>query len=433
MRRHGGRTAIVQRSSDDPPREATAHGGARWSEHLASVLTGPGARTVLEAVVQDAGAELHDTRVRSVHRRGTSSVAVVHHVDLTDGDGRRPARLYVTHASRRAVPTGAATVTVDGTDVHVWRFPHDPYLPGLPGAVDVAAARALLERRGHRVHGRPGIRTRSYRPTRRAVVELRAEADRPPVAYVKLLGGRDRRRVRARATELAAAHEHLLAAGLPVPPVLGRDADRGRVVLGALPGTTLRETLRSGGSPPAAVAVVDLLRRLHATPPPPTRADPDGFADVERHVRLLRARLPGRSRQLREVAAVASDVGGPIGTIHGDLHDGQLLVDDHGISALLDVDGVGTGHLAHDVGRLLAGVETTTLVRTGAAADRAAAYRDDLLAAATGLVPERAVARAAAAAWVGLATGPVRVASPTWREEVEERLDRALAWARAAG
>lgn len=400
----------------------------------AEALTGPAARRLLATILGEDGSTLTEWQVRSVHRRGSSSVAVVHEVELTDRRGRHHDRLYVTHVSTKPVPDGAVRAEVDGVGVHVWPFPDDPYLPGLPAAVNRAEAVRLLRRvsladaAGEATP--PAIRTRSYRPTRRAVVELRPGPDLPPAAYVKLLGGRTPRRVQRRTQQLVTAHHHLLPA-VPVPPVLEHTPDVGRVVLGPLSGATLRSALREGGQLPDPGAMADLLQRLHTLPAIPGAADPDRFADVGRHVTRLRARLPARAADLDRLAQVAATVGGPRGTVHGDLHDGQVLVAGGEVTGLLDVDGAGTGTIAHDLGRLLAHMDASRL-QAPDLTERVDAYVTAVAAAVADLAPARDVTAAAAAAWVGLATGPLRVASPDWRREAGARIDRALVWAARA-
>ena len=394
-------------------------------------LTGPTGEDVLRAALDGTDTHVRRSDVRSVHRRGDSSVAVVLRVDVVEEGGRERDRLYVLHAARRPVPPGATRVLVDGTPVHVWAFPHDPYLPGLPGAVHVATAASLLARIGVATDDdRPAIHTRSYRPTRRAVVELRPGPAAPPVAFVKLLGGRDDRGVRRRATDLVAVHDTLLRARVPVPEVVEHDVDEGRAVLRAVAGRTLRDVLRNGGTPPPATALLDLVARVRDTGPLPGRGDPDGFADPSRHVDLLATRLPHRAADLRRLARAVARVEGPVGTVHGDLHDGQLVVAEGRVTGLLDVDGAGTGHVANDLGRLLAGIEASVDAAPAGTAARARRYLEAVTAAATQLCPARDLARATAGAWIGLATGPIRVASPDWQNATEARLDRALAWAR---
>lgn len=397
----------------------------------ASALTGDAAESVLRRALAAEGSTLRTWHRRGVHRRGSSSVAVVYEVGLTDREGTDRDRLLVAHVATRRVPGPTRRLRLDdGSIVHVWRFPHDPYLPGLPHAVHRRHTAQLLRDVGLGPVDEPALRTRSYRPTRRAVVEIRSADGKPPVAYLKVLGGRTPARVAARTRDLVTTHAHL-GTVLPVPRVLEHDLPAGRALLGALPGATLRRVLRDGGELPDPAALADLLTTLHALPPPTTDADPDGFADVRRHVALLRPRLPERAAALDELAAAAAAVGGPSATVHGDLHDGQLLVVDGRIEGLLDVDGVGTGLVAHDLGRLLAHVDASALLAPDVAA-RAERYVADLRDAVADLAPPPDVAAAAAAAWVGLATGPLRVASPDWRAEAVARIDRGLRWARSA-
>lgn len=387
-----------------------------------AALTSADAGTILDAVLSEVGAELRDWRIRSVHRRGTTSVAVVYEVALRTRDGQDRDRLYVGHTSTRSVPDGAARVDVDGEVVHLWQFPHDPYLPGLPDAVHRPGAAALLQR-----HGRPGdaattpIRTRSYRPTRRAVVRVGPGSNPRGTLYCKLLGGRTPQRVTERTSDLADAHTHL-AGHLPVPEVVEVDADQGLVVLTALGGTSLRDQLRTGAPTVDVGDVLAPIRRLHRLAPPPGRTDPDRFADVSRHVALLRDRLPARSGQLERLATAVASVGGPRATVHGDLHCGQLLVTGVAVTGVLDVDGCGTGLVAHDLGRLVAHAEA-------AAGDGGGeAWVTELVAACGRIVDPDDLARATAAAWIGLATGPLRVHAAQRDEQVGLRLDRAAAW-----
>lgn len=396
----------------------------------AASLTGPDAGRVLGHALAADGAALERWHVRSVHRRGATSVAVVYEAVVTTG-GRQRERLLVGHASTRSVPREARRVTTgDGAVVHVWRFPHDPYLPGLADVVHRERAAALLaDVLDPTAPDELALRTRSYRPTRRAVVEFRPGPDREPVAYAKVLGGRTRERILRRSEQLVTLHDHL-AAALPVPPVLAARPRDGTVLLGALPGTTLRSALRGGDQLPEPDAICDLLARLHALPPPPDGGDPDGFADVGRHVALLQARVPERAAALEELATAGAAVAGPVGTVHGDLHDGQVLLLDGRVTGVLDVDGAGTGRVAHDLGRLLAHLDASRLAAPDATR-RVDQLVRELRHRFGDLAPAEDVTAAAAAAWVGLATGPIRVASDDWRAEATARIDRGIAWLRS--
>jgi hypothetical protein len=60
--------------------------------------------------------------------------------------------------------------------------------------------------------------------------------------------------------------------------------------------------------------------------------------------------------------------------------------------------------------------------------ERALAWVQDLVTACRRDVAPHDLARAAAAAWVGLATGPLRVHAEDRDAQVGTRLDRATAW-----
>lgn len=377
------------------------------------LLTGPDARQVLaEAGV---GETVRSWRVRAVHRRVGRSLSVVFELDVEGA-----ARTVVAHVDRQPVPAGSQVVDTAGAAVHLWWFPHDPFLPALPAAVSPTAARRLLDPAG----GPPGPVTttvRAYRPSRRAVVEV--AVDGCPAAFHKVV-------LRARAERLVAVHRQL-APTLPVPRILGSDVTLGSVTLAPLPGVSLRRALVEGASLPPPGELVELSRRLAAVELPDD-GGPQRFADPSRHVAALRHLLPDAAGELERVAGVAQAASGPRGGVHGDLHDGQVRVDVGTVVGLLDVDGAGRGLLAHDAGSLVAHVEAVALVWPRAAG-KAEAYAAELAHAYQRLVEPPDLAAAAAGAWLGLATGPHRAQDPGWQERTRRRIARAAAWADRAG
>lgn len=94
------------------------------------------------------------------------------------------------------------------TQVALWRFPHDPFLPGLPTAVDRDRVREVLDTFGA-AEGTPVLSIRSYRAERRAVVEARVGRQR---LFLKV--------VRPNAAETLHRVQAAFAAQLPVPPSL---------------------------------------------------------------------------------------------------------------------------------------------------------------------------------------------------------------------
>jgi aminoglycoside phosphotransferase (APT) family kinase protein len=388
-------------------------------------LTGPGAREVLEAALDAAGLRLDAWRLDAVHHRVGRSLSALYGARVLDGGGAPHDLAVVAHVDVKPVPPGAVEVTVDGTAVWVWRFPTDPFLPGLPSATSTARVRELLDGLGV-APGEVGLEVRAYRPSRRAVIEVSIAGAQASgrVLYLKVLVG-------DRAARLASVHRELAAAGVPVPGVVGVAAEQGILAIRALPGATLRGALAAGApvpSPGALVAVSERIAEVELS----AGTDPARFADPTRHVTVLRDLVPDLAADLERTAEVARAAGGPRVAVHGDLHEAQLLVQDGDVVGVLDVDGAGTGWLAHDAGSLVAHLEAVGEVWPEAD-DRVRTYAAEVADAYGRLLDPRDVARAAAGAWLGLATGPYRAQDAGWERHTRRRIARAAAWAARAG
>jgi hypothetical protein len=386
------------------------------------LLAGPAGVDLLTVAAREAGVELVTAQLRSVHHRAGRSLSHVFAAELrVQGQPREV--LLVAHVDRKGFPDGTFHVALDGVPVAVWRFPHDPYLPGLPSAIDAGRVRELLDG----LDGPAGdvrLHTRAYRPSRRAVVEVAVDGPQEGrVLYLKVLAG-------DRAVELAELHRQLLD-HVPVPSVIGVDAGLGLVAFPALPGRTLRSALLAGAALPDPDELVALSTRFAASALD-SRRDPRAFADPSRHVAGLLRLVPDREAEIVEAArSAAAAADGPVVPVHGDLHDGQLLLDDAGhVTGLLDVDGAGLGSLAQDAGSLVAHLaaigEVWPEVR-----DRSEPYADAVADAYRPVVGDTRLRAAVAGAWLGLATGPHRAQEPGWPEATRRRIDRAVAALRA--
>jgi hypothetical protein len=378
-------------------------------------LEGPGGREVLAEASRQAGAELERAELRSIHHRAGRSVSRVYDTTLRAGDTTQEA-LLVAHVDARALPDGTLVLESDGDRVAVWRFPFDPFLPGLASAIDTRRVRELLDQL-EAPAGEVELFTRAYRPSRRAVVEVTIHLPdlSGRILYLKVLTG-------DRAAELAGVHRCLLP-HVPVPRVVGVAPHQGILAIEALAGRTLRAALVDGEALPEPGAVVELSERLAASGLA-SRRDPGAFADPVRHVPGLRALAPELADEVARVADAAADVDGDRVPVHGDLHDGQLLLTDGAITGLLDVDGAGSGLIAQDAGSLVAHVEAIGLVWP-TAADRASAYAAALADAYRPRVGATALARATAGAWIALATGPYRAQEADWPDATRYRIRRA--------
>lgn len=372
---------------------------------------------LLEDALGYAHAQLLDARRVSIHSRPGRSTSHVFHA-LVEDEGAQRKVVLVAHQDARRYPKGAFVVRSGATEVAVWRFPHDPYVPGLSAATNVERVRELLDRLGAPA-GAVTLVTRAYRPSRRGVVEV--SIDTGDVAGRILYFKAVRRR---RAARLAATYRQL-SPHVPVPSIVGIDERHDLLALEALEGLTLRQTLISDHPLPDPTEVLALLERfagIHADPSP--TADPRAFADPRRHVPMLKNLLPELAETIERVATAASRIDGVATMVHGDLHDGQLLVQGAAITGVLDVDGAGMGHIAHDAGSLIAHVEAVGSVWPDAA-DRSLRYADALRAVLSGSYGEETLARAEAGAWIGLATGPYRSQEPNWLAETRRRVERA--------
>lgn len=387
-------------------------------------LTGPAAAELLRAALAATGLRLEGWRLDSVHHRVGRSLSALYAARVATPDGGPQDLAVVAHVDRGPVPPGPLEVVVADVRVNVWRFPDDPFLPGLPSATSPARVRDLIDQLGV-APGAVELEVRSYRPSRRAVIEVAVRVPRSEgrVLYLKVLAG-------DRATRLAAVHRELHAAGVPVPGLVGVAPEQGVLAIRALAGRTLRSALAGGAAVPAPKTLVAVSERLAAAPLS-AGADPAGFADPSRHVTALAGLVPDRAGDLERIAEVARGIGGPHVAVHGDLHDAQLLIEGDRVVGVLDVDGAGEGWLAHDAGSLVAHLEAVGEVWPHVDA-RARAYAAEVADAYARLLDPRDLARGAAAAWLGLATGPYRVQDAGWERFTRARIDRAAAWARRA-
>ena len=392
----------------------------RWPDELA-LLAGPGAGALLAGAVGDLGGELESWQARQVsHQPGASTVAR-YRAGVRWADGRRTHQTLVASTSAPAGPEHGGGRLVD-----LWLWPHDPGLPGLAAALDRPRVAVLLRDLGLPGRGRPTLAVRSYRPGRRAVVEVTTAAGAR--LFLKVLRP-------GRASGIHRRHR-LLAPHVPVPRSFGWTAD-GILVLGAVPGPTLRTVLGSPGpaSTPAPNELLTLLDRL-----PPELLDAGAarrpLARVRHDAAVLAATLP-------DVAARATDLAGRLGDlaaavppppavpVHGDLYDAQLVVDGGRFTGLLDVDGAGAGARADDLANALA--HLAVMAQRTPARHRFGAYGAALLHAADRAHGPATIRPRVAAAVLALATGPFRVQEPAWVAETERRVALAERWLRPVG
>jgi len=390
---------------DDPALPAVPH------------LTGAGAHGVVGAAVEVAGGTLHELRASQVLYRPGSDLVVRYRADVTWGDGRRSPSETLLAAARRSGPlegTVPVVADADGLVASVWRWPFDPVVIGLEDAVTSGRTDDLV---ADVVGARPSIDVVAYRPTERAVIRVTGDDGR--AAYVKAVPP-------SALAALVERHERLHDAGLPVPEVLATDAARGLVVLRELPGTTLRERIKADlpGWPDAA-GIGDLIARIQRTDPTGLGTRSGRVADGIGHAQLVATVLPEVEPVLARLTARLTDETETVRqrsgrVVHGDLHEGQLIVDGSGaVTGLLDVDDVAAGDPVDDFATFIAHLRFRArhLDPTTPAAGRLHRHVAALHAHAATIVGPDAIDVAVAACLVGLATGPFRMQRPGWEHE----------------
>lgn len=340
-------------------------------------------------------------------------------------------------------PEGARVAGTGADSVTVWRVPHDPFLPALAAVLQPSAPDAVAGAVASTVVGAPvghlsgtledtlggpatelRTRLRAYRPTRRAVVDVRRHGDEEADAHVSTAHLK-----LVRPHRLSALHRrHLELVGLlPVPEPLGIDADLGLLVLRHLPGRTLRAALEDPGATlPHPDVVADLPSRLPELPH--TSTVPSAVEAAARIGDLLRRLLPTEAGRIdRVVDAVGEDDVADRVPAHGDYHEAQLLIDPEGqVSGILDVDTLGLGRPADDAGTMLGHLAVWRTM--SGQPDRVGAYAFALQQRWESRLDPAEVRRRAAARILGLAVGPFRVQQAGWPVETSRRLALAEKW-----
>ncbi|WP_404434436.1 phosphotransferase [Microbacterium lacus] len=262
-----------------------------------------------------------------------------------------PATYFIDTSERRVDrETGLLQGSPDAPEVRVWLHPSDPHLPALAPVAFAHAAASLLARLGIEDIGTPEIV--AYRPGRRAV--LRVDARDAPV-WIKVVPP-------SRLARIVDVHRHLVSAGLPIPALLGW-SETGLLVIGNAAGVPAAE---APWTPDGFVSEVDDLRARLARLTLNHSARTHLERRLDWYAERLAAVLPA------DAAAVAAAVANraravnspePAESVHGDLHFGQLFLDDrHQIVGVIDVDTAGTGVRSADSGAFIAHAVASALL-----------------------------------------------------------------------
>jgi aminoglycoside phosphotransferase len=315
----------------------------------------------------DGPIEVRDCRRVSVNYRPGKRLRVLYRVAVDGGEHHVAASTFRGHersarafarAARAAVPTGRLRpVALDeALDTVFWTFPNDRKIRALSAVTDGSPALSLLL-------GRPVVpQLVTYVPERAATAACVDHAG-TTVAYAKVLdaaAARYAHRVHHALREVLGDDDPVL--GLPRP--LGWSD--GAIVSAAAPGRPLGH-LRGAALEHALGRLGHALGRLHTLRPAVplhyagrrplelvrateaiVRARPDAAEDARGLLRRLLEQWPAPT--------------GRLACLHGDAAAHNVLVDDGRIT-LLDLDEVGLGPAAVDLGRVLAWIRARQLLR----------------------------------------------------------------------
>ncbi|GAA1241574.1 hypothetical protein GCM10009676_28350 [Prauserella halophila] len=366
-----------------------------------------------------AGAD-GDTAVASriTHRdvqRASTTVAA--RVDVTRADGSRATDTYCASTSAKA--RDALRMSDGDRELGVWRFPHDPALPGLAAAVDPGRMSDLLSGLGLPAD-ELRLKVRSYRPLRRAVIEARTART---TAFVKVL----------RPEKVEELHRlHRAAEGGLVAESLGWTGS-GLLVLAGIGGTPLRELLLGGNTmeleridPAEIVATLRGLPQAFAG-----HARRRSWADQAGHYADVVARVhPGAAGTAHAIAgAVDVPTGAARVPVHGDFYETQLLVSGGSPAGLLDIDTAGSGDPHDDPACLLGHLSVLAQVKPERAPviDR---FTARCLREFDRHWDPATLRSHAAAVVLSLAPGAHRTGGRDWPAVLERRLELARTWCR---
>jgi len=382
----------------------------------AAHLVGPGAIDVLRAPVEAAGGILESARACNVQYRPGSDVTVRYTAQVAWGGAPAKRETLVAGTTAHGTHPGAAIVTADTPagrlEVGVWRWPFDPVLTGLRTAVTPSSAAPLIGAADRR---EADVEVVAYRPTDRAVVRVRHGHQ---TAYFKVVPPQA-------APALADRHHRLRGAGVPAPRVRHVDED-GILILDELGGSTFRDLIKTNSGTWPGPAALDELADAFASAELESAPVPSAVAHAVLHASMLAAVMPRQRSRLEHLADTLQQVepAPRSATIHGDLHEGQLVVDHGRITGVLDIDDAGPGDPVDDRANLIAHLRYRA-VTTPELRQRLTDHADMLRRSSTGRFDRDRLDLSTAAALVGLATGPFRVQQPGWNTSVGELLNEA--------
>jgi hypothetical protein len=403
----------------------------------APLLLGAAGHEVVAAALAEEGGELQALSTDFVLYTPGSGMTLTFVGRVDWGGDSITDETIVVQARRTLKPrAGVRTAEVAGTLVGIWRFPEDPYLPGLRSAADPDFVNHLLRDMGF-PRGKVSLQLRAYRPALRAVIQATLET--PGLLYRRSTGRLEsathHRHVYLKvvrpgqAAGLAARHDDL-ADLLPAPHCLDHDDDSGIVVLEALPGASLWTSLaQDPPAPPPPLEMLEPLDRLADVYPEGVRVG-NVYDAVRSHVHLLRALAPEEAERIDRIGAELQPRGqDDLIIVHGDFYDSAVLVEGGRVVGLLDLDDVGVGERVDDLATMAGRVWTIAQTQPDPGRrEQITAYALTMLEDFSRVVDPDELDRRVGGILLGRATGPFRAQEEDWPQKCVARIRAAEAW-----
>ena len=298
--------------------------------------------------------------------------------------GRRALASYVVEWQwdKWVVEDQFAVELAAGKPQRMFRYPDDPYLPGLRRAASALEAHELLANHVLIAPRVLRVETVRYRPGTRAVLRYyarrgRAQGDQPSL-FARVMPPK-------RVSRLLSATRLAKRSGFALPKLAGYWPEGGSVWLTTIPGETVRARIRKG-DPPDPERILDRLAGLWSTAAKADEGQPlnlrGGYLITQR---LLSQVLEGE--EARRLLQLAMDTLGPFSEswepstlAHNDFYDDQVLITPQGQLALADYEEMGPGDPLLDVGNLLAHLRW--MARFGISTEQCDSYRRGVRVAA---------------------------------------------------
>jgi len=261
-----------------------------------------------------------------------------------------------------------------GKHTRAFRYPNDPYLPGLQRAASAVEAQQLLSRYASLTPYRLKVDKIRYRPGTRAVLRYTASWRSRRPCQARLFA---RVMVPARLPRFLSAMNLASKSTFVIPHVVASWEEGGVVWLPEVSGNTVR-TLVHTGTPPEPARVLDSLASLWSVGLEPNQGHTLNVAGGFRVAKDILSMLPTLEAShslLRDISEILEPFVAdwhPTTLAHNDFYDDQMFVTPDEQLVLVDYEEIGPGDPMFDVGNMLAHLRW--MARFGDATDTCGEY-----------------------------------------------------------